>query len=92
MVDIASPATGAAELRPMFRPALGARPISAEPSGTAAPRHAGSQGAGGALQELRLGFTWSMLQPLFLLVVYTAVFAILGAGFARFAIWVLCGC
>ena len=38
-----------------------------------------------------LGFTWSMLQPLFLLVVYTAVFAILGAGFARFAIWVLCG-
>jgi ABC-2 type transport system permease protein len=38
-----------------------------------------------------LGFTWSMLQPLFLLVVYTAVFAILRAGFARFAIWVLCG-
>lgn len=38
-----------------------------------------------------LGFTWSMVQPLFLLVVYTAVFAILGAGFARFAIWVLCG-
>lgn len=38
-----------------------------------------------------LGFTWSMIQPLFLLVVYTAVFAILGAGFASFAIWVLCG-
>jgi ABC-2 type transport system permease protein len=38
-----------------------------------------------------LGFTWSMLQPLFLLVVYTAVFAILRAGFERFAIWVLCG-
>lgn len=38
-----------------------------------------------------LGFTWSMLQPLFLLVVYTAVFAILRAGFAQFAIWVLCG-
>jgi ABC-2 type transport system permease protein len=38
-----------------------------------------------------LGFTWSMVQPLFLLVVYTAVFAILRAGFERFAIWVLCG-
>jgi ABC-2 type transport system permease protein len=38
-----------------------------------------------------LGFFWSMVQPLFLLVVYTAVFAILGAGFPRFAIWVLCG-
>lgn len=38
-----------------------------------------------------LGFVWSMVQPLFLLVVYTAVFAILGAGFPRFAIWVLCG-
>lgn len=38
-----------------------------------------------------LGFTWSMVQPLFLLTVYTIVFAILGAGFARFAIWVLCG-
>ena len=38
-----------------------------------------------------LGFTWSMLQPLFYLVVYTAVFAILGAGFERFAVWILCG-
>ncbi len=38
-----------------------------------------------------LGFAWSMLQPLFLLTVYTVVFAILGAGFASFAIWVLCG-
>jgi ABC-2 type transport system permease protein len=38
-----------------------------------------------------LGFTWSMVQPLFLLVVYSAVFAILRAGFERFAIWVLCG-
>ena len=38
-----------------------------------------------------LGFTWSMVQPLFLLVVYTAVFAILRAGFERFSIWVLCG-
>jgi ABC-type polysaccharide/polyol phosphate export permease len=42
-------------------------------------------------QHSVLGFTWSMIQPLFLLVVYSVVFAILGAGFARFAIWVLCG-
>lgn len=38
-----------------------------------------------------LGFTWSMIQPLFLLLVYSVVFAILGAGFADFSIWVLCG-
>jgi ABC-2 type transport system permease protein len=38
-----------------------------------------------------LGFAWSMIQPVFLLLIYTAVFAILGAGFPRFAIWVLCG-
>lgn len=38
-----------------------------------------------------LGFLWSMAQPVFMLVVYTAVFAILGAGFERFAIWVLSG-
>jgi ABC-2 type transport system permease protein len=42
-------------------------------------------------QHSVLGFTWSMIQPVFLLVVYTVVFAILGAGFERFAIWVLCG-
>lgn len=42
-------------------------------------------------QHSMLGFTWSMVQPLFLLVVYTVVFAILGAGFERFAIWVMCG-
>jgi ABC-2 type transport system permease protein len=42
-------------------------------------------------QHSVLGFAWSMIQPLFLLVVYSVVFAILGAGFARFAIWVLCG-
>jgi ABC-type polysaccharide/polyol phosphate export permease len=42
-------------------------------------------------QHSVLGFVWSMIQPLFLLVVYTLVFAILGAGFANFAIWVLCG-
>lgn len=38
-----------------------------------------------------LGFAWSMIQPVFLLCIYTVVFAILGAGFPRFAIWVLCG-
>lgn len=42
-------------------------------------------------QHSMLGFVWSMLQPVFLLVVYTAVFAILGAGFGKFSIWVLCG-
>jgi ABC-2 type transport system permease protein len=42
-------------------------------------------------QNSMLGFTWSMIQPIFLLVVYSVVFAILGAGFARFGIWVLCG-
>jgi ABC-2 type transport system permease protein len=38
-----------------------------------------------------LGFVWSMVQPVFLLVVYSIVFSILGAGFNRFAIWLLCG-
>ena len=33
-------------------------------------------------QHSVLGFAWSMLQPVFLLVVYTIVFRILGAGFA----------
>lgn len=42
-------------------------------------------------QHSVLGFAWSMLQPVFLLVVYTIVFRILGAGFAKFSIWVLCG-
>ncbi|MFV0306522.1 MAG: ABC transporter permease [Desertimonas sp.] len=42
-------------------------------------------------QHSVLGFTWSMVQPVFLLVVYSVVFGILGAGFARFSIWVLCG-
>jgi ABC-type polysaccharide/polyol phosphate export permease len=42
-------------------------------------------------QHSVLGFAWSMIQPLFLLAVYSVVFAILGAGFAAFAIWVLCG-
>lgn len=38
-----------------------------------------------------LGFLWSMAQPAFLLLVYSFVFSILGAGFADFSIWVLCG-
>lgn len=38
-----------------------------------------------------LGFVWSMIQPVFLLAVYAVVFSILGAGFARFPIWLLCG-
>lgn len=42
-------------------------------------------------QHSFLGFTWSMIQPVFLLAVYAVVFGILGAGFARFSIWVLCG-
>jgi ABC-2 type transport system permease protein len=38
-----------------------------------------------------LGFVWSMVQPVFLLGVYTMVFSILGAGFDDFPIWLLCG-
>ena len=38
-----------------------------------------------------LGFLWSMAQPVFLLVVYTVVFSILGAGFRNFAVWVMSG-
>jgi ABC-2 type transport system permease protein len=38
-----------------------------------------------------LGFLWSMIQPIFLLVIYSVVFTILGAGFADFGIWLLCG-
>lgn len=38
-----------------------------------------------------LGFLWSMVQPVFLLIVYSIVFSILGAGFDQFAIWLLCG-
>jgi len=38
-----------------------------------------------------LGFVWSMAQPAFLLLVYTFVFSVLGAGFRDFSIWVLCG-
>lgn len=38
-----------------------------------------------------LGFLWSMLNPLFLLAVYTVVFSILGASFSYFSIWLLTG-
>ncbi|MEZ5216963.1 MAG: ABC transporter permease [Ilumatobacteraceae bacterium] len=42
-------------------------------------------------QKSVLGFAWSMANPLFLLVVYTIVFSILGQSFAWFGIWVLVG-
>ena len=42
-------------------------------------------------QKSVLGFAWSMLNPLFLLVVYTIVFNILGQSFEWFAIWLLSG-
>src|SRR3954452_7012536 len=38
-----------------------------------------------------LGFVWSMLNPLFLLVVYSIVFNILGNSFTYFTIWLLIG-
>jgi ABC-2 type transport system permease protein len=38
-----------------------------------------------------LGFVWSMVNPLFLLVVYTFVFNILGTAFDYFTIWLLIG-
>jgi ABC-2 type transport system permease protein len=38
-----------------------------------------------------LGFVWSMIQPVFLLIVYNIVFSILGEAFDRFPIWLLCG-
>jgi ABC-2 type transport system permease protein len=38
-----------------------------------------------------LGFVWSMLNPLFLLVVYGIAFNILGAAFSYFTIWLLIG-
>jgi ABC-2 type transport system permease protein len=38
-----------------------------------------------------LGFLWSMVQPLFMLAVYALAFSVLGAGFDRFAIWLMCG-
>jgi ABC-2 type transport system permease protein len=38
-----------------------------------------------------LGFVWSMVNPLFLMLVYSIAFAVLGAGFAHFAIWLITG-
>ena len=91
MVDVASPAAGSAELRPMS----GRRSALAHLGEIVGYRELLVMLVRKELavryKNSVLGFTWSMLQPLFLLVVYTAVFAILGAGFSRFAIWVLCG-
>jgi ABC-type polysaccharide/polyol phosphate export permease len=91
MVDVASPSAVAAELRPMS----GRRSTIAHIREIVQYRELLVMLVRKELtvryKNSTLGFTWSMAQPLFLLVVYTAVFAILGAGFERFAIWVLCG-
>lgn len=42
-------------------------------------------------KDSALGFVWSMIQPVFLLGVYSLVFSILGAGFEKFPIWLLSG-
>jgi len=42
-------------------------------------------------QKSVIGFAWSMLNPLFLLVVYSVVFGFLGQAFEWFAIWLLAG-
>ncbi len=42
-------------------------------------------------QKSVLGFAWSMANPLFLLVVYSIVFGILGQSFSWFGIWLLAG-
>jgi ABC-2 type transport system permease protein len=91
MADIAHPPAVAAELRPMS----GRRTAAAHLAEIVRYRELLAMLVRKELtvryKNSALGFLWSMLQPLFLLVVYTAVFAILRAGFARFAIWVLCG-
>lgn len=38
-----------------------------------------------------LGFVWSLIQPVFLLVVYGFAFTVLGAGFRDFPVWLLSG-
>lgn len=38
-----------------------------------------------------LGLTWSMIQPLFLLVIYSIAFSVLGGGLARLGIWIMSG-
>ncbi len=42
-------------------------------------------------QKSLIGFLWSMLNPLFLLVVYSVAFSLLGQSFAWFGIWLLAG-
>jgi ABC-2 type transport system permease protein len=42
-------------------------------------------------KQSTIGLVWSMIQPIFLLVIYSVVFSVLGAGFADFGIWILCG-
>lgn len=42
-------------------------------------------------QKSVLGFAWSMLNPLFLLLVYSVAFGILGQSFDSFGIWLLAG-
>jgi ABC-2 type transport system permease protein len=38
-----------------------------------------------------LGFVWSMVQPVFLLVIYGVAFSILGQGFSNFPVWLMSG-
>ena len=38
-----------------------------------------------------LGFAWSMIQPVFLLVIYGVAFSILGQGFSAFPVWLMSG-
>jgi ABC-2 type transport system permease protein len=38
-----------------------------------------------------LGLTWSMIQPLFLLIIYSIAFSVLGGGLARLGIWIMSG-
>ncbi len=42
-------------------------------------------------KQSTIGLTWSMIQPIFLLIIYSMVFSVLGQGFARFGIFLLCG-
>jgi ABC-2 type transport system permease protein len=42
-------------------------------------------------QSSRLGFAWSLANPLFLLAIYSIVFTILGQAFKSFSIWILSG-
>jgi ABC-2 type transport system permease protein len=38
-----------------------------------------------------LGLLWSMIQPLFLLLIYSVVFSVLGGGIPRLGIWIMSG-